>query len=203
ARGVAVVNADVDSQTLDDLNTKGIRGLRVNFVTPQSWGVTTVDMLTTLAQKVERLGWHIQIFAHPEQIVELSPVLSTLPVPLVIDHMGRIDPAENETAAAFDVVRRLLDQGNTWVKLSGAYMRSVAGEPDYSDTLALGRALVRQAPERMVWGSDWPHTTQPALSVNDASLLDLFYAWCETEATATLVLVDNPARLYVFTHLAA
>src|SRR5690606_18271080 len=100
-------------------------------------------------------------------------------------------------------MRRLLDQGNTWVKLSGAYMRSTVGEPGYTDMLALGRALVRHAPERLVWGSDWPHTTQPTLSVNDANLLDLLYAWCGTEDTARRILVDNPAGLYRFSDLAA
>lgn len=199
ARGVAVVDASIDAPALDDLAKRGIRGLRVNFVSPQSWGETTSEMLTTLARKVERLGWHIQIFAHPEQLLALSPILASLPVPLVIDHMGRIDPAEGKDSAAFDTVRRLLDQGNTWVKLSGAYMRSAIGEPDYADTLPLGRALVRHAPERLVWGSDWPHTTQPPLSVNDARLLDLLYAWCGTADTAQRILVANPARLYHFT----
>ncbi|WP_353171588.1 amidohydrolase family protein [Paracandidimonas soli] len=203
ARGVAVVDAGVSPQELDELAAGGICGLRVNFVTPQSWGETTSGMLTTLAGKVERLGWHIQIFAHPEQLLALSPVLCSLPVSLVIDHMGRIDPAEGECGAAFDAMRRLLDQGNTWVKLSGAYMRSTVGEPGYTDMLALGRALVRHAPERLVWGSDWPHTTQPTLSVNDANLLDLLYAWCGTEDTARRILVDNPAGLYRFSDLAA
>src|SRR3546814_9852084 len=90
------------------------------------------------------------------------------------------------------------DLGNTWVKLSGAYMRSVAGEPDYSDTLRLGRALGRHAPERLVWGSDWPHTTQPKNSVNDANLVDLLHDWCETKAVLQRVLVDNPGQLYGF-----
>ena len=198
AKGVAVVDADVGQHELKQLAAGGVCGLRVNFVSPQSWGETSTDMLTTLAEKIAPLGWHVQVFAHPEQLVAMAPLLSTLPLPLVIDHMGRIDPVEGEHSAAFDVVRRLLDQGNIWVKLSGAYMRSSAGEPDYTDTLALGRALLRHAPERMVWGSDWPHTTQPALSVNDAGLLDLLYAWCETDALAHKVLVSNPAALYQF-----
>lgn len=199
ARGVAVVDAGVNRQELDRLAASGICGLRVNFVTSQSWGETTSEMLTTLAHKVAPLDWHIQIFAHPEQLIALSPVLSALPVPLVIDHMGRLDPKEDEHSAALTVMRRLLDLGNTWIKLSGAYMRSSVGEPGYTDMLALGRTLIRHAPDRLVWGSDWPHTTQAPMSVNDTSLVDLLYAWCETEGLAQKILVDNPAMLYRFT----
>ncbi|MDS1139425.1 amidohydrolase family protein [Pusillimonas sp. SM2304] len=198
ARGVAVVDANATQSELGQLAVHGVCGLRVNFVTRQSWGETTAGLLTALADKAAGFGWHIQIFVHPEQLVALAPVLSRLPVPLVIDHMGRLDPAEAGQGEAYTVMRRLLDQGNAWVKLSGAYMRSASGEPNYADTLSLGRALVRHAPERLVWGSDWPHTTQHPDSVNDAHLVDLLYGWCATQDMAQRVLVDNPARLYGF-----
>lgn len=198
ARGVAVVAEDVGDAELDLLAARGVCGLRVNFVTAQSWGKTTQQMLTTLAGKVQRLGWHIQVFVHPEQLVQLASVLAALPVPLVVDHLGRIDPAEGTRGAAYDALRRLLDGGNTWVKLSGAYMRSTVHGPSYADTLPLGRALVRAAPERLVWGSDWPHTTEVPGSVNDADLVDLLAAWAVTPATLERILVDNPAHLYGF-----
>lgn len=197
ARGVAVVAQDVGDAELDRLHARRVRGLRVNFVTPQSWGETTPGMLTTLARKVARLeGWHIQVFMHPEQIVALESVLAALPVPLVVDHLGRVDPAEGPVAEAYGVLRRLLDGGNAWVKLSGAYMRSTA--PAYADTLPLAQALVRAAPERLVWGSDWPHTTEAPGTVNDADLVDLLRAWAGSDAAMDGILVDNPARLYGF-----
>ena len=159
-------------------------------------------MLATLARKVadhpDCAGWHIQIFVHPEQLIELAPQLRTLPVPLVIDHLGRIDPAQGPAAEAYGVVRGLLDAGNTWVKLSGAYMRSTVHGPSYADTLPLGRALVQTAPERLVWGSDWPHTTETPGTVNDADLVDLLQAWTASDAAMDRILVDNPARLYGF-----
>ena len=202
ARGVAVVDAAADSAELTRLAACRVRGLRVNFVSPQSWGTTTAAMLSTLADKVARHadcgGWHIQVFAHPEQIVALAPVLQALPVPLVIDHLGRIDPMQGPSAEAYDVLRVLLDGGNTWVKLSGAYMRSTVQGPSYADTLPLGRALVQAAPERLVWGSDWPHTTEAPGAVNDADLLDLLHAWAGSDAAMDGILVDNPARLYGF-----
>lgn len=197
ARGVAVVAHDVQNAELDRLHARRVRGLRVNFVSPQSWGETTPQMLTTLAHKAARLpGWHIQVFMHPEQVVAMDGVLAALPVPLVVDHLGRIDPAEGPAADAYAVLRGLLDGGNTWVKLSGAYMRSTA--PAYADTLALGQALVRAAPERLVWGSDWPHTTEAPDTVNDADLVDLLRAWAGSDALMDRILVDNPARLYGF-----
>ena len=202
ARGVAVVDEDVSRDELAHLAARRVRGLRVNFVSPQSWGTTTPDMLATLARKVADhpacAGWHIQIFVHPEQLIELAPQLRTLPVPLVIDHLGRIDPAQGPAAQAYGVVRGLLDAGNTWVKLSGAYMRSTVHGPSYADTLPLGQALVQAAPERLVWGSDWPHTTETPGTVNDADLVDLLQAWAGGDAAMDRILVDNPARLYGF-----
>lgn len=202
ARGVAVVNQDVSAAELHRLAVRRVRGLRVNFVSPQSWGTTTPEMLATLARKVADhpacQGWHIQIFVHPEQIVALAPQLTALPVPLVIDHLGHLDPAEGPAAAAFGVVRGLLDRGNTWVKLSGAYMRSAVHGPSYADTLPLGRALVQAAPDRLVWGSDWPHTTEAPGTVNDADLLDLLQAWSGSDAAMDRILVANPAQLYGF-----
>lgn len=202
ARGVAVVGEGVSADELAHLAARRVRGLRVNFVSPQSWGTTTPEMLATLARKVAEhpacTGWHIQIFAHPEQLIALAPQLRTLPVPLVIDHLGRIDPAEGPAAEAYGVVRGLLDTGNTWVKLSGAYMRSTVHGPSYADTLPLGRALVQTAPERLVWGSDWPHTTETPGTVNDADLVDLLQAWAGSDAAVDRILVDNPARLYGF-----
>ncbi len=202
ARGVAVVGDGLGADELAHLAARRVRGLRVNFVSPQSWGTTTPAMLATLARKVAEhpacAGWHIQIFAQPEQLIALAPQLHTLPVPVVIDHLGRIDPAEGPAAEAYGVVRGLLDGGNTWVKLSGAYTRSTVHGPSYADTLPLGQALVQAAPERLVWGSDWPHTTEAAGTVNDADLMDLLQAWAGSDAAMDRILVDNPARLYGF-----
>lgn len=203
ARGVAVVPADVEPRALDLLAGRGVCGVRVNFVTPQSWGLTTPEMLTTLARKIARLGWHVQVLMQAEQIVALHDVLAGLPVPVVIDHLALIDPGDAWHGPALDAVRCMLQSGNTWVKLSGAYMRSRSGGPAYADMLPLGRALVQQAPQRLVWGSDWPHTTAPAGSVDDAALLDLLQAWCGDDATMDRVLVHNPAQLYGFPRLAA
>ncbi|WP_371126962.1 amidohydrolase [Variovorax sp. YR216] len=196
-RGVAVVDQEVSDAELDRLASHRVCGLRVNFVTPQSWGITTPDMLTTLASKVDRLGWHIQVLIRPEHLIELAPVLKALPVPVVIDHLGLIDPRRETAAIA--VLMQLIESGNTWVKLSGAYMRSSTGGPFYADTVPLGQALVRSAAHRLVWGSDWPHTTEAPGTVDDTALVALLGMWCSgDDAVMDRILVDNPARLYGF-----
>jgi len=199
ARGVAVVSHEVSLDELDGLASRGVCGLRLNFVMPQAWGTTTPQMLGTLAAKIAHFDWHIQVFAHSAQIAQMETLLARLPVPVVIDHLGLADPAPGPQAADAAVLMRLLDRGGTWLKLSGAYMRSASRGPAYEDMLPLGRALVQSAPDRLVWGSDWPHTTQPAGTVDDAALVDLLQHWCDGDAaTMDKILVDNAARLYGF-----
>jgi predicted TIM-barrel fold metal-dependent hydrolase len=115
----------------------------------------------------------------------------------VIDHMGRLPPAQGPQHPAFAVIRRLLDMGRTWVKLSGAYLNTEIGPPDYPDATVIAKALVAAAPERLVWGSDWPHVTEHA-KPDDASLLDLLTVWAGDEALRNRVLVGNAAELYGF-----
>lgn len=198
ARGVAVVDAEVGLSELKRLDAHGIRGLRVNFYSPQSWGVTPPEMLTTLAAKVAVLGWHVQVLAPAARLVELGPVLRALPVPLVIDHLALIGPQEGVRGPAFALVRRLLDGGRTWLKLSGAYMASRSGGPLFADRDAVATALLAACPRHMLWGSDWPHTTAAPGSVDDALLLDQFGRWCASDAQRDAILVDNPAALYGF-----
>ncbi|MCZ2495855.1 amidohydrolase family protein [Xylophilus sp. Kf1] len=198
ARGVAVVDADVAPAELRRLHAQGVRGLRVNFYSPQSWGPTPPDMLTRLAARVAPLGWHLQVLAPSARLVEMAALLTALPVPLVIDHLALIEPGEDLDGPAFSLVRRLLDAGDTWVKLSGAYMASRSGGPLYADRDPLARALLAAAPQRMLWGSDWPHTTAPAGSVDDAQLLDQLRRWCDDDRLMDAVLVDHPAVLYGF-----
>ncbi|WPB58438.1 amidohydrolase family protein [Xylophilus sp. GOD-11R] len=199
ARGVAVVDVDVTAAELQRLHRHRVRGLRVNFYSPQSWGETTPQMLSTLAAKVAPLGWHMQVLARPATLLALAPVLQALPVPLVIDHMALIGPEEGTRSEAFALVQCLLQEGRTWMKLSGAYMASRTGAPDYADRDTVARALLAGAPGRMLWGSDWPHTTAEPGSVDDAALVDRLQGWCDgDEALRHTVLVDNPAALYGF-----
>jgi predicted TIM-barrel fold metal-dependent hydrolase len=196
ARGVAVVDASVADAELKRLNDLGIRGIRFNLVQA---GATTIEMLEPLSKRVHDLGWHVQIHMLADAIVENSDLLKRLPSPIVFDHRARIPEPAGVDHPAFALVLSLLDKGHAWVKLSGAYMDTRTGPPAYADVSKVARAYVKAAPERMVWGSDWPHPTEKADSKpDDAILFDLLADWAPDEATRNRILVDNPAALYGF-----
>ena len=197
SRGVAVVDTSVTDAELKRLNGLGIRGIRYNFVQA---GATTVDMLEPLSKRVADLGWHVQIHQTGDGIVKMEDVLQKVASPIVFDHMGRIPKDVGVDHRAYTVISRLIDKGRTWVKISGAYMDTKIGPPTYADSTKLAQAFVKLAPQRMVWGSDWPHPTEKADDKpNDATLVDLLTAWAPDEATRNRILVSNPAELYGFT----
>lgn len=197
ARGVGVVRADVSDAQLHALHAGGIRGLRFSIHEPHL-GVTRVEMIEPLARRIDALGWHVQLHFTADQIVAHADMIGRLPCTIVIDHMARMPVAQGPSHPAFGIVARLLDQGRTWVKISGPYLDSLQGGPLWADVAPSARALIQAAPERMVWGSDWPHTTERDRKPDDAALFDRLADWAPDEATRRRILVDNPARLYAF-----
>jgi predicted TIM-barrel fold metal-dependent hydrolase len=196
-RGVAVVHPTVTDTQLVAMNKGGIRGLRFSQHEPRT-AVTSAEMIEPLAHRAHRLGWHVQLHLRAEQIVEMASLLERLPATIVFDHMARLPQPEGTRHAALSVVKKLIDKGNTWVKLSGAYLDTKVGPPRYTDLKAVARAFLDHAPQRCVWGSDWPHPTEPHSKPDDAVLFDLLQEWALDEATRLKVLVSNPAELYGF-----
>ena len=194
ARGVAVVDATVTDTELKRLNDLGIRGIRFNLVQA---GATTAEMIEPLSRRVNDLGWHIQIHMKGEQIAGIEDLLLRVPSPIVFDHLGRLAQPNALDNPGFKTISKLIDKGRTWVKLSGAYQDTKVGPPTYSDTVAVARAYIKAAPERMVWASDWPHPTEKD-KPDDAVLFDLLTEWAPEEAMRTRILVQNPATLYGF-----
>jgi len=192
ARGIAVVHPTVTDAELKRLIDGGVRGIRFTQFDPRT-AATTRDMIEPLAKRVAPLGLHVQIHLRGDQIVECADLLQRLPGTIVFDHLGRLTNGLNDPA--FAVLRRMIDRGNTWMKLSGAYMLSEP--PDYPGSVPVARAYIAAAPERMVWGSDWPHPTEKD-KPDDAALFDLMSAWAPDEKTRSRILVDNPATLYGF-----
>jgi len=197
ARGIAVVHPTVTDTELVAMNKGGIRGLRFSLHEPRT-AITSVEMIEPLAHRAHRLGWHVQLHLRGEQIVALAELIRKLPGTIVIDHMGRLPQPEGIRHPAFQVLRELLDAGRTWVKLSAPYLDTQTGPPRYADLRPVARALLEQAPERCVWGSDWPHPTEPTAKPDDAALFDLVQEWHPAEETRKRILVDNPAKLYGF-----
>ncbi len=197
ARGVAVLHPTVTDAELKALNDSGIRGIRFSLGDPAT-AATTPDMVEPLARRVANLGWHVQFNVEGRQIVELADVLRRLPTTMVFDHLANPGPMGTDHPS-HAIVRGLIDRGRTWVKLSGAYSNSRLGPP-YPDATRIAQDFVRAAPERLVWGSDWPHPGVVAVAdkPDDALLFDLLTVWVPDEPMRNRILVQNPETLYGF-----
>jgi D-galactarolactone isomerase len=186
----------VSDAELERLTAAGARGICFYMLrgAPLPW-----DMLEEMAARVHPFGWHVQLQCNGRDLPEREAVLKRLPGDLVIDHVGRfMDPVPLDHPA-FACLLRLLERGGTWVKLSAPYESSRAGPPGYEDVSALAQGLVRAAPERMLWASNWPHPGHGDPRVrDDALLLDLLIEWAPEESMRRRILVDNPAALYGF-----
>jgi predicted TIM-barrel fold metal-dependent hydrolase len=194
ARAVVVVNDTVTDAELQRMHAMGARGIRFNLAQA---GATTPEMMQPLAARVNALGWHIQINASAAKIMEVMPLLERVSSPIVFDHLAHIPEPDGINNPLYAKVLALMDKGRTWVKLSGAYADTKVGPPTYADSSAVARAYAKAAPERCVWGSDWPHPTEKD-KPDDAVLFDLLLDWVPDEKARHRVLVENPAVLYGF-----
>jgi predicted TIM-barrel fold metal-dependent hydrolase len=210
ARAVVVIDRALSDRDLDELARQGARGVRVNLELdgihdPAEAG----KRLKATAQKIKRLGWHIQTYTQLKLIAALKNELMDLPVPLVIDHFGMAQAGHGMNQPGLDALLALVKAGNTYVKISAAY-RSSQQAPDFADITPLAHALITANTDRIVWGTDWPHPDgskvpgrkntdiAPYLSVNDGAILNQLPVWEPNAAIRKKILVDNPARLYGF-----
>jgi len=193
-RAIVVVPRETTDAELDRLDGLGARGVR--FILAHAGGLDPAD-LEFHADRMKELGWHIQLMVKPHHLVELEERLARLPCPIVIDHMTMVKPAEGLQQPAFQALLRLLRAGHAWVKFTGAYRLSEA-QPYYSDLAPFARTLVTARPDRIVWGSDWPHAAFKGKMPNTTDLLDLLGEWAPDAPTRKRILVDNPAVLYGF-----
>lgn len=192
-RGIAVVPLGLPETELASLKEAGVVGLRLNVLYGGGVGFEAVEAYGALCRE---MGWHLQFLIDARSLPPLAGRLSRLPVPFCIDHMGHFPTSCGVGDEGFRTLVSLVRDG-AWVKLSGAYRNSVAGPP-YADTVPFARALHQAAPERCVWGSDWPHVAHWGPMMNVRDLLDLLAEWVPDEADRHRVLVENPARLYGF-----
>jgi len=196
ARGVAVLHPTVTDAELKKLDAGGIRGIRFSLGDPAT-AVVAIDMLEPLSKRIAVLGWHVQLHMPGDMIAANADLLRRLPSQIVIDHMGRFPPAVGLAHPAYPVILGLIDKGRTWVKLAGAYLNTQIGPPTYADATRIAQAFVKAAPERLVWGSDWPHPTENN-KPDDALLFDLLATWAPDEVVRNRILVTNPEVLYGF-----
>ncbi len=199
ARGVAVIHPTITDTELKALDRGGIRGIRfaLNTTLNGNKAVTSLDMIEPLAKRVDELGWHVQLQTGADQIVSARDLWNRVPSVMVFDHMGHIPQPMGTKHPAFALICRLIDKGRTWVKLSVTYDNTKDGPPTYADVTKVAQAYVKAAPERMVWGSNWPHPNE-TIKPDDAVLFDLLAEWAPDETTRHRILVENPAELYGF-----
>lgn len=193
-RGIAVVAPEVAERELAALNEVGYRGCRLNVLFGGGIGLAAID---TLAKKVAPFGWHLQFLIDVREIAPIAKQLEKLPVPWVVDHMGYVPAHEGVSNAGFRTLVSLLRDSDGWVKISGAFRLSSEGPP-YRDTIPFAHALVEARPDRLVWGSDWPHVAIKPPMPRIGDLLDLLADWVPDAGQRQRVLVDNAHKLYGF-----
>lgn len=194
-RGIAVVDADITDRELEDLHAAGVRGVRINLASATE-GLTLADG-ERLAPRLKELGWHLQFYLDLPKMPEAEAQLARLPITIVIDHFARCPAQDGVESPAFKALLRLVSRDHCYAKAMGPYFIS-RHAPLYPDVTPLARALVAAAPDRIVWGTDWPHPGARALMPEDAVLADMLAIWVPDEAQRHKVLVSNPARLYGF-----
>jgi predicted TIM-barrel fold metal-dependent hydrolase len=193
-RGIALIDENITDKELQYLADNGVRGFRVNRTAKTG---LAFDVARRLSDRVKDLGWHVQFLLDVEDHPDLDSFLGSFPTEVVIDHLGRPDPHLGVQAPGFQALLRLLKSGRSWVKLSAPY-RTSANEPPYPDMTPFAHALVATMPDRLVWGSDWPHVLLDKTMPNDGDLVDQLAVWVEDEAVRKRILVDNAERLYAF-----
>jgi len=195
ARGVASVGPDITDAELQNLHAAGVRGVRFNFVR-RLVDSTPKEVFLTIAERVQSLGWHIVVYFEAPDLESLTPFLKTLPGIVVVDHMGRPDVAKPIDHPDFQRFVRLMDEmPNLWSKVSCPERLTIAGPP-YRDVIPFQADLVARFPERVLWGTDWPHPNMTSHIPDDGVLTDVIPHIAPTAALQQALLVDNPMRLY-------
>ena len=200
-RGVAVADADTPAAELRRWAALGVRGLRFNHFfrggALHYRGGVPLSAARALAPLMAELGWHLQLWIDVKDLPDTIPTLTSLGLPVVIDHMGRTDARAGTSSPGFQSLLRLVGDGGCWVKLSGAHRLSMQA-PDYPDVRLFHEALLRANPDRLIWGTDWPHPRIEGDMPDAGRLLDLFQQWTPDQETRRRILAANPARLYGF-----
>jgi predicted TIM-barrel fold metal-dependent hydrolase len=193
-RGVAVLSPEVSWAELARLHAAGFRGARLNLISP---GGVPFDAAGLLAGKIAAHGWHLQLFMGPDVLLAHVEKLAALPVKLVFDHFGPLDRSEGVDQPAMRALLDLLRRGRAWTKISGAYRVDYGASP-WPAAAPFAALLLKEVPDRLVWGTDWPHPGPAGPTPDAGDLLDALWGWCQDEVLYRKILVDNPVRLYGF-----
>lgn len=196
ARGVATVTRDASDEELAELHAGGVRGVRFNFV-KRLVNVVPRDALTEIAARVGELGWHVVVYFEAQDLEEYYDFFCSLPTTVVVDHMGRPDVSRPVDGPEFERFVRLLEENpNVWSKVSCPERLSPTGPPGYDDVVPFARRIVERFPDRVLWGTDWPHPNMKSHMPDDGDLVDWIPRIAMTSELQRKLLADNPMRLY-------
>jgi len=197
ARGVATVKPDISDEELYALHEAGVRGVRFNFV-KRLVDALPFDALNTVAHRIKELGWHIVIYFEAQELPELYSFFTALPTTVVVDHMGRPDVSKPVDGEEFGLFLKLMTENtNFWSKVSCPERISLAGPSNgYHDVIPFAREVVERFPDRVIWGTDWPHPNMKSHMPDDGKLVDFIPLIASTERLQRKLLVDNPMKLY-------
>jgi len=194
ARGIVVVTPDTSEAELEKWHQMGARGARIMQLTQ---GAVRLKDLLSVNDKIATFGWSCIVQFNGREILEHASILNKIKSNFSLDHHGKFLPPVKTNSAEFKQVLKLLDKGNCYYKIAACYEGSATGGPDYEDVADMTKAAIKHAPERIIWGSNWPHVSgTPEQAPNDARLLDLIQSWIPDERTRQAIFVDNPERLY-------
>jgi predicted TIM-barrel fold metal-dependent hydrolase len=192
-RGVAMVDDTFDDKTLEKMHAGGVRGVRFNFVRHLG-GAPDMGVFNKVIPRLVPLGWHVVLHMDAQDIAELSPIIRALPVPFIVDHMGRVPARLGPNQPALDALLELAKLDGCWIKVSGAERISA---PPFSDAVPIAARIMAAIPDKVLWGTDFPHPNLK-IAVDEADLVDLVPDYAETADAQRRLLVENPARLYGF-----
>ena len=197
ARAVVALGMDVTEKQLAALDASGVRGVRLNFDNKGGMPIG-IAQIPELAARIRPFGWHLEFLFPGKDIVELMPVFAALAVPMSIAHFAYQPASAGVAAAGFRALIELARRGNTWIKISGANRVSATDLPPYDDVKPMAQALIEAAPERIMWGTDWPHPNKYVANPNDADLVDALGDWVSEDSLRRRIMVDTPAAFYRF-----
>ncbi len=198
-RAVAALGSDASDEELLRLNESGVKGVRVNLVDKGGMPFAGLDDVIRFASRIADFGWHLELLLHAQDFPTLRQDFAALPVDMVIGHLGYMTTSYGLDNPGFQEMLAAAREGRCWVKLTGSYRITTCKSTPYPDVIPFARALIDAAPERMLWGSDWPHPTFYGAMPNDGYLLDQLVDWTDNDAALIKqILVDNPASLYGF-----
>ena len=197
ARGVVAVSLDVTDEELSDFDAQGIRGIRLN--TDNKGGMPIgLDQIAKIAERIDGLNWHLEFLFPGQDILDLMPIFTSLKVPMSIGHFAYQPATAGVEAPGFQSLLELMRQGNTWMKISGANRVSQTDLPPYDDVKPMAQALIEVAPDRIMWGTDWPHPNKYEVNPNDGDLVNAFGEWVTDESLRRKIMVYTPASFYRF-----